>query len=189
MNKFWFVITHWNSKVLEKIYSIRILIIGLCPQITDLGQNWWSTVLKIEISCIQWQGSACTHDGPWFFLGGGAGGSCFLFCFLVQSLPLPLAFGQKWWSTVLEIKNICSQWAGWSMHSRCLDFIFLLSFGSGEDFFIFPLFPTCSLYVLFMFPMGFRYVPWVPNVFPKGVPNSTLLIPYFLPKVLPFSPT
>jgi len=29
--------------------------------------------LKIEISCIQWQGSACTHDGPGFFLGGGWG--------------------------------------------------------------------------------------------------------------------
>jgi len=53
-----------------------------------------------------------------------------------------------------------------SMHSKCLDF-FLLNFGWGrqggwgKDFFLFLLFPTC-----------FHLVP---NLFPKGVPNSTSL--------------
>jgi len=54
--------------------------------------------LEIEISCSQWEGSACTHDGPWFFLGrGGAGrGMFFLFFFIVQSLPSAISLGQKW---------------------------------------------------------------------------------------------
>jgi hypothetical protein len=53
-----------------------------------------------------------------------------------------------------------------SMHSTCLDFIFLLSFekeGEGERiFFNFPLFPTCSLQVPNGFPSSSQYVP---NVF------------------------
>jgi hypothetical protein len=37
-----------------------------------------------------------------------------------------------------------------------------------------PLVPICSLQVPNGFPiMASYYVPWVPNVFPKGVPNST----------------
>jgi hypothetical protein len=38
------------------------------------------------------EGSACIHDGPWFFLSGG---SCFLFFFLDQSLPPTISLGQK----------------------------------------------------------------------------------------------
>jgi len=46
--------------------------------------------LKIEISCIQWQGSACTHDGRWFFLevGGGGWGELF-FILLPSSISAP----------------------------------------------------------------------------------------------------
>ncbi len=45
----------------------------------------------------------------------------------------------------------------------------------GRISFIFPLFPTCSLQVLNEFSLSFQYVPQVPNVFPKVVPNRTLL--------------
>jgi len=67
-----------------------------------------------------------------------------------------------------------------SMHSKCLD-LFLLSWGvggwaveggwrGGGGVFSF-----CSQPVPFKFPMGFQYIPWVPNMFPKGVPNITAL--------------
>jgi len=49
---------------------------------------------------------------------------CFLFFFLVQSLPLPLVeakYGdQQFWKP----KITCGQWVGWTMHSKCLDFFF-----------------------------------------------------------------
>jgi len=109
--------------------------------------------LEIEISCSQWEGSACTHDGPWFFLGrGGAGrGMFFLFFFIVQSLPSAISLGQKWWPTVLEIKNTCNQ-MGWSMHSRCLDFLSFKFWVEGVEGGFFSFF-LCSLYVPFKFPM------------------------------------
>jgi hypothetical protein len=47
-------------------------------------QKWWQTVLEIEISCSQWEASACTHDEPCFCLlgvGGGGGGGVFFFFF------------------------------------------------------------------------------------------------------------
>jgi hypothetical protein len=80
------------------------------------------------------------------------------------------------------IRNFMHPMGSLSMPTKCLDF-FLLSFGlegrgggGGGGFFLFLL---CSL-----------QVPKVPNVLPKGVPNSNLaLIPYVLPKVRPFSPT
>jgi hypothetical protein len=75
----------------------------------------------------------------------------------------------------LETKNTCSQWVGSNMHSRCLDFFFLLSFGWGgwgEDFFHFSFVPN-------MFPSSSQWVPNMlpkfPMLFPKGVPNSTSL--------------
>jgi hypothetical protein len=50
----------------------------LCPQISAYaispGQKWWPTVLEIEISCSQWEGSTCTHERSSFFLLGGGGG-------------------------------------------------------------------------------------------------------------------
>jgi hypothetical protein len=51
---------------------------SLCPQISapviSPGQKWWLTVLEIEISCSQWEGSACTHERSIFFLfEGGVG--------------------------------------------------------------------------------------------------------------------
>jgi hypothetical protein len=79
------------------------------------------------------------------------------------------------------------------MHSRCALIFFLLSFGLmgwGEHFFfILPLFPTCSLYVTFKFPVSSHQVPKAPNVFPRVFPIASHFIPYVLPKVLPFSPT
>ncbi len=58
-------------------------------------------------------------------------------------------------------------------------FLFLFSFeGAGEGFFfIFTWFPMCSHYVPFRFPMGFQYVPQVPNVFP----NMFFIAPNFFP--------
>jgi len=45
------------------------------------GGKWWWTVLEREFSCSQWEGSACTHDGPWFFLFEWVGGEGFLIFF------------------------------------------------------------------------------------------------------------
>jgi hypothetical protein len=120
-----------------------------------------------------------------FSLGGGRR-SCFLFFFLVQSLPPAISLGQKWWPTVLEIKNTCSQLVGWSMHSRCLEF-FSFKFwveGVGEVFFHFTfvsqhvpsMLPSSSQWVPIRFPMCSQCVP---NVFPKGLPNSTSLYPIY----------
>jgi hypothetical protein len=39
--------------------------------------------LESEISCSQWEGSACTHDGPWL-----VGGEGFLIFSLVPSVFL-----------------------------------------------------------------------------------------------------
>jgi hypothetical protein len=54
-----------------------------------------------------------------------------------------------------------------SMQSRCLDLFFFEVLGGGcgvgRIYSIFPLFPTCSLYVPFNFSMGSHQVP---NVFP-----------------------
>ncbi len=63
---------------------------------------------------------------------------------------------------------------------------FLLSFGvGGGDFFFFPLFPTYSLQVPNGFSSCSQYVPQVP----QGCSQQHLaVIPYVLPKVLPFSP-
>jgi hypothetical protein len=55
-----------------------------------------------------------------------------------------------------------------SMPSKCLDFFpfkFWIWGGGGRTFFHFSFVPN-------MFPSSSQ---WVPNVFPKGVPNSTSL--------------
>jgi len=61
-----------------------------------------------------------------------------------------------------------------SMHSKCLDFFpfkFWVGVGErGEDLSHFFFVPN-------MFSSSSQYVPYVPNVFPKGVPNSTSLNP------------
>jgi len=84
------------------------------------AKNGDQQFLEIEISCNQWEGSACTQSALILFF---------------------LSFG--WW---------------WS--------------GAGRGFFSFFL---CSQDVPFLFPSGSQYVPYVPSVFPKGVPNSTSL--------------
>jgi hypothetical protein len=67
-----------------------------------------------------------------------------------------------------------------SIHSMCLDF-FLLSFrGGGGRFFFFFSFFHCSQHVLQVpngFPSGSQYVPWVPNVFLKGIPIAPCFNP------------
>jgi hypothetical protein len=73
------------------------------------------------------------------------------------------------------------------MHSKWLDFFsfkFWVGRVGGGFFFI------CSQHVpqvLNGSPSSAQWVPNVPNVFPKDVPNSTLLlIPYVLPRVLTY---
>ncbi len=90
------------------------------------------------------------------------------------------------WFWNIEIS--CSQWEGSACTQSALIF-FLLSFGGGggkgplgrEDFFIFPLFSTCSQWVPIRFPIGSQCVV------PQGC-SQQHLHPYVLPKVLPFSP-
>jgi hypothetical protein len=33
----------------------------------SLGKKWGLTVLEIQVSCSQWEGSACTHERSNFF--------------------------------------------------------------------------------------------------------------------------
>ncbi len=51
------------------------------------GQKWWWIVLEIEISCSQWKGSACIHDGPYFSLLWVRWGEFFLFFPCSQCVP------------------------------------------------------------------------------------------------------
>jgi hypothetical protein len=76
----------------------------------------------------------------------------------------------------LETKNTCSQWVGWNMHSKCLDFIFLKFWvgGMGGGFFSFFL---CSQDVLFCSLQ-------VPN----GFPICSLSFQCFSPRVFPIAP-
>jgi len=64
--------------------------------IISLGQKWWSTVLEIEISCSQWEGSARTQSALIFFfwvLGWGEGRFFFFFpLFPTCSLQVPNGF-------------------------------------------------------------------------------------------------
>ncbi len=61
-----------------------------CPQNSAPAINprhkWWQTVLEIEISCNQWEGSACTHDGPCFSPLQGWVGGVFKKFFLVLNV-------------------------------------------------------------------------------------------------------
>jgi hypothetical protein len=73
-----------------------------------------------------------------------------------------------------ENRNLMQPMGRLSMHSKCFDFIFLIlgeggRGGWGKDFFSFFL---CSQHVPFKFPTCSHQVP---NLFPKGVPNSTSL--------------
>jgi len=134
----------------------------LCSQITDPaispGQKWGWTVLEIQISYRQWEGSACTRDdGPWFFLSGGLGGVGFFVFHPCSISPPAITLGQKWWPTVLETKNTCNQWGRLKHALKVPWFYFILSFGlwgsAGRNFSIFPLFPTCSFQVPIRFPI------------------------------------
>ncbi len=72
-----------------------------------------------------------------------------------------------------------------SMHSTCLDFIFLLSFekgGEGRGFFSFFL---CSQHVPFKFPMGSHQVP---NMFQMCSSRVFLIAPRFNPIYFAQSP-
>jgi hypothetical protein len=95
-----FQISFWwaNQKVIKKCHcKTKIWTWKESPQLIIMDHTmspnhwpshkprpkWWQTVLEIEVSCSQWEGSACTPDGPWFFLYGGAGGVIFWIFFLV----------------------------------------------------------------------------------------------------------
>ncbi len=79
----------------------------------------------------------------------------------------------------MKIEISCSQWEGSACTQSALIF-FLLSFGWGDDFFIFPLFPTSSIQVLIRFPMCF------PKVFPIAPRFNPILVwPVPLAQVLP----
>jgi hypothetical protein len=66
-----------------------------------------------------------------------------------------------------------------SMHSKCLDFIFLSFKGGGRIFFNFPLFPTCSLQVPIRFPMcSPRVFPIAPHFNPICFAQSSPLLTY-----------
>ncbi len=61
--------------------------------------------------------------------------------------------------------------------------------GERRIFFIFPLFPKCSFQILNGFPSGFQQASQVLNALSQVCSQQHLaLIPYVLPKVLPFSP-
>ncbi len=55
------------------------------------GQKWWLTVLEIEISCSQWEGSVCTQEWSSFFLLG-EGGRAVIFCFFPCSHEVSKVF-------------------------------------------------------------------------------------------------
>ncbi len=74
------------------------------------SKKWWPTILEKEISCSQWEGSTCTHDGPMFFLWGAWGGVGWVIIIIISLVNFSL--GQKWWQIVLGIKVSCSQWEG-----------------------------------------------------------------------------
>ncbi len=67
----------------------------LCPQIFALaispGQKWWPTVLEIEISCCEWERSACTHERSSFFLFERANSDFFLFFPCSQCVSIKLS--------------------------------------------------------------------------------------------------
>ncbi len=70
-------------------YETEISIPGfsqIYAPVISPGQKWWQTVLEREISCSQWEASACTHDEPCFCLLGEGGGRHFLFFFLVPNV-------------------------------------------------------------------------------------------------------
>jgi hypothetical protein len=70
-----------------------------------------------------------------------------------------------------------------NMHSKCFDFIFLLSFGwgkgKGDFFFSFYLFPTCSFQVPIRFPMcSLRVFPITSRFNPICFAQSPPLLTY-----------
>ncbi len=101
--------------------------------------------------------------GPGFFFLGGSCGKLFFVFLPCSILPLPLAQAkngdQQFW------KQKYMQRMGRLKHAL----MEVLGGGVGGRFLLFFL---CSQHVPFKFPMGSHQVP---NVFLKGVPNSTLL--------------
>ncbi len=63
----------------------------------SLGQKWWWTVLDIEISCSQWEGSACIQNALIFFLlsFGFGGGRIFSFSLCSQHVPFKFQMGSN----------------------------------------------------------------------------------------------
>jgi len=77
-------------------------------------------------------------------------------------------------------KYMHSQWVGWSMHSKCLDFFsfkFWVLGGGGGGFFHFSFVPN-------MFPSSSQFVPYVPKV----SPNVFWVASHFNPRCFAQSP-
>jgi hypothetical protein len=74
------------------------------------GQKWWRTVIEIEISCSQWEGSACTQSFGW---GGGGGGKDFFSFFLCsQHVPFKFPMGSHQFPNVFSLScSLFLQWA------------------------------------------------------------------------------
>jgi hypothetical protein len=59
----------------------------------SLGQKWWRVILEIEISCNQWEGSACTQSALILFsFKFWVGGKEDFFSFFLCSQHVPFKF-------------------------------------------------------------------------------------------------
>ncbi len=83
-------------KVSTNVFISFFMFSNFCPsprRTISPGQKWWWTVLGVEILCSQWEGLACTHDGPCFFILGVGWGAAELFLvFSPCSQCVPLRF-------------------------------------------------------------------------------------------------
>jgi hypothetical protein len=52
------------------------------------GAKWWWRVLEREISCSQWECSACTHERSSLFSFWGGGGGVLVFFPCSQCVPI-----------------------------------------------------------------------------------------------------
>ncbi len=55
-------------------------------------QEWRWTILEREVPCNQWEGSTCTHDGPYYFLFEDEGGEGSLNFFSIVPNVFPNMF-------------------------------------------------------------------------------------------------
>jgi hypothetical protein len=74
------------------------------------GQKWWQTVLKIEISCSQWEGSECNSKCLFFFFFLSFKflmGEDFFFHF--SFVPITFSSCSQWVPIMFSIHSLSSQ--------------------------------------------------------------------------------